>query len=203
MTIVSGNFINMKKLTFINLHLYAGLFVFFYLMAFGISTLVLNHDLDRRIETTGTPQTWQAQAVIDANLADLPLAESIRDQLGIMGWPAGWTLKRNAELLKFEINHPGRRYHLTVNTLSGQVTITESSKGLLATFEALHIFDGSLPNAPLFIKSWAVYQWLGLLVMSISLILGIWLWLRYSYKPWQGIVFGSLFVGTILLMVLV
>ncbi|MCK5370629.1 MAG: hypothetical protein KAQ62_18830, partial [Cyclobacteriaceae bacterium] len=76
-------------------------------------------------------------------------------------------------------------------------------KGFLAVFHGLHFFNGNIPNAPLLLRSWAIYQWLTLFVMAISLILGIWLWLKYNYKPWQGIVFGSLFIGTVIIMILI
>ena len=47
------------------------------------------------------------------------------------------------------------------------------------------------------------YQWLALFVMAISLILGLWLWIIYNYKPWQGYTFGGLFIFTILIMLLI
>ena len=191
----------MKKSLLIKLHLYAGLFVLFYLVAFGFSAIVLNHAID--VENKEISKIWETKAVIDGSLPDLQLAESIRDQLGIMGWLPRWEFKRDSILFNFTIVHPGRKYHLTANTGSSHVSISESPKGFLAVFHGLHFLNGNIPNAPFLIRSWAIYQWASLFVMTISLILGIWLWLKYSYKPWQGVAFGGLFIATIILMIFI
>ena len=76
-------------------------------------------------------------------------------------------------------------------------------KGFIAVFHGLHFLNGKIPNAPFLIRTWAFYQWTALFVMSISLVLGIWLWLKYNYRPWQGIAFGGLFITTIIIMILI
>ncbi len=191
----------MKKSLLIKLHLYAGLFTSFYLLAFGLSTLILNHNIDP--EHSKVTHKWEKEISIDASLPDLELAQSIRDQMGFMGWVPPWEYKRDSTHFEFMITHTGKKYYLKANTSTGRLEVSEVPKGLLAVFHGLHFFNGKLPNAPLFIKSWAIYQWLTLFVMFISLVLGIWLWLKYSYKAWHGIVFGSLFIGTIIIMILI
>lgn len=191
----------MKKSLLIKLHLYSGIFTSFYLIAFGLSAIILNHNI--KIENSEITHKWETEIPIDPDLQDLKLAESIRDQIGFMGWVPPWEFKRDSTHFKFTIVHTGRSYYLNANTSTGEVKISEAPKGFLAVFHGLHFFNGNIPNAPLLLRSWAIYQWLTLFVMAISLILGIWLWLKYSYKPWQGIVFGSLFIGTVIIMILI
>ena len=190
----------MKKSLLIKLHLYSGIFTSFYLLAFGFSALIVNHDI--KLENREITSKWETEIQIDSALPDLKLAESIRDQIGFMGWLPGWEIKRDSIHFEFMVTHTGRNYYLKANTSTGKVEVSEAPKGFLAVFHGLHFFNGATPNAPLLIRTWKIYQWLTLFVMTISLILGIWLWLKYNYKPWQGIVFGSLFIGTIILMIL-
>ncbi len=191
----------MKKSLLIKLHLYSGIFTSFYLIAFGLSAIILNHNIN--IEHSEITHKWETEIPIDSELQNSKLAENIRDQIGFMGWVPPWEYKRDSTHFKFKIVHTGRSYYLNANTSTGKVEISEAPKGFLAVFHGLHFFNGNIPNAPLLLRSWAIYQWLTLFVMAISLILGIWLWLKYSYKPWQGIVFGSLFIGTVIIMILI
>lgn len=191
----------MKKSLLIKLHLYSGLFVSFYLLAFGFSSIVLNHGMD--VEHKEITKKWEAEIQAHAELADLQLAESIRDQLGLMGWLPRWEFRRDTTLFNFTVVHPGRKYHLSLDIDQNHITVQESPKGFLAVFHGLHFLNGNIPNAPFLIRSWAVYQWVALFVMTISLILGLWLWLKYSYRPWQGLLFGGLLISTLLIMMLI
>jgi hypothetical protein len=189
-----------KKSTLIKLHLYAGLFTSFYLLAFGFSALVMNHNI--KLEKSAYTKTWEAALPMDSNLASEQLAESIRDALGIMGWLPGWEFKRDSTQFAFNVVHLARKYHVDADLQTGKLIISEAPKGFLEIFHGLHFLNGKIPNAPLLIKTWAVYQWLSLFVMGISLILGLWLWIKFNYQPWQGIAFGGLFVFTLMIMLL-
>ena len=191
----------MKKSLLIKLHLYAGIFTSFYLLAFGFSSLVLNHQIN--VEQTAVTKTWETTLLVDTASTNLEMAEYIRDQLGIMGWLPRWEMKRDQENFRFTITHPGRKYNLILDIVNSKLSVEEMPKGFLAVFHGLHFLNGKIPNAPLLIHTWAIYQWLALFTMAISMILGIWLWLKYSYKTWQGIAFGVIITGTIILMILV
>lgn len=190
----------MKSSLLIKLHLYTGLFIAFYILAFGVSSLILNHNLN--VEHTDITKTWETQLSIDHQVPDLELAESIKDELELMGWVLPWEFKRDSTIFHFSVVHPGRKYQLTFKSSNGVIKVEEMPKGFLAVFHGLHFLNGKIPNAPILIRSWAVYQWLALFSMGVSLFLGIWLWLKNHYQLWQGIVFGSLFVGTLILMIL-
>lgn len=190
-----------KKSTLIKLHLYAGIFTSFYLLAFGFSALVMNHDV--RLEKSEYTKTWDAALSLDPNLSSDQLAESIRDELGIMGWLPRWEFKRDSTQFAFNVVHLARKYQVDADLLTGKLIISEAPKGFLEIFHGLHFLNGRIPNAPWLIKTWAVYQWLSLFVMGISLILGLWLWIRFNYQPWQGMAFGGLFIFTLIVMLLI
>jgi len=123
--------------------------------------------------------------------------------LELMGWIPYWRYQRDKDYFRFEVTHFGRNYHVNLNTYNGQVQVGEAPKGFFSVINGLHFFNGNIPNAPLLLRSWAVFQWLTLLTMLVSLIVGIWLWLRFSYKKWEGLVFGGLVVFTLFIMMLI
>ncbi len=190
----------MKKSLLIKLHLYSGLFTSFYLIAFGISAIILNHNI--KVEKKDITHNWNTNIQVDTNLPNKELKEKIRDQLGLMGWTPPWEDKRDSTSFQFMITHTGRNYFLNLNLATGDLDISEAPKGIMAVIHGLHFFNGNIPNAPFFIRTWAVYQWLALFVMFISLFLGLWLWIKYNYKTWEGIAFGSLFIVSIIIMIL-
>ena len=191
----------MKKSILIKLHLYAGIFTSFYLLAFGFSALVLNHNID--VDRKEVTQTWQTTIDVDTAKSNLEMAQNIRDKLGIMGWLPRWEMKREQDNFNFTITHPGRKYNLMLDMVNSHLSVEEMPKGFLAVFHGLHFLNGKIPNAPFLIRSWAVYQWIALFSIAVSIILGVWLWLKYRYQAWQGIVFGMVIAGTIILMILV
>lgn len=190
----------MKKSILIKLHVYCGLFTAFYLLAFGLSTIILNHQID--VENQTTRKNWGDMITVDPDLGDRALAESTRDQLGMMGWVPPWRYRKDSTVFQFEIVHLAKTSTLQLDLRTGKVAVAEAPKGVLATFHGLHFFNGRIPNAPFFLKTWIVYQWLALLVLFFSLILGLWLWLKYSYKTWELYVFGGLFILSITIMLL-
>jgi len=191
----------MKKSKLVELHLYCGLFTSFYILAFGVSSLIMNHNL--KIENTKIKHQYEATVNIDPVMEDNKLAESIRDQLGIMGWLPRWQMQRDSQVFNFTVVHLAKTTNLKADLLSGRIEVAEIPKGFMATLHGLHFFNGKIPNAPFFLRVWIVYQWLSLFVLFISLVLGLWLWLKFSYKSWEIYFFGALFILSITLMILI
>ena len=191
----------MRKSLLIKIHLYCGLFTLFYLIAFGLSSIILNHDI--KVDKSDVTSTWNSTVQVDLNLTEPELAESVRDQLGLMGWLPPWQFKKDSVSFDFRITHLGRNYQVDLDLTTGEVIIEEAPKGFLAVLHGLHFFNGNMPNAPFFLRTWAVYQWLTLLTMLVSLILGLWLWLKYNYQTWEGLVFGGVFVATVIIMTMI
>jgi len=191
----------MKKSLLIKLHVYSGLFTAYYLIAFGLSAIILNHKIE--VENNDITKHWESNVKVDTTLSNQELAQEVRDQLGLMGWMPAWEFKKENRRFQFRIVHPGRNYQIDLDLEKGDVFIAEAPKGFVAVFHGLHFLNGKIPNAPLLIRSWQIYQWLALFVMLISLVLGLWLWLKFSYKSWEGIAFGGLFIGSIIIMMLI
>ncbi len=191
----------MRKSLLIKIHLYCGLFTLFYLIAFGFSSIILNHDI--KLEKSDVTSSWNSTVTIDANLDDEDLAESVRYQLDLMGWTPPWEFRKDSITFFFKITHPGRKYHVNLDLTTGDVQVGEAPKGFLAVLHGLHFFNGNFPNAPFFLRTWAVYQWLTLFIMFISIVVGLWLWIKYNYHRWEGLVFGGLFVASMVIMMLI
>ena len=185
----------------IKIHLYCGLFTVFYLLVFGMSSIVLNHKI--QLDKSEISDEWSSLVKVNKKFSDTELAESVRDQLDIMGWTPYWRFKRNDTSFKFVISHFGRNYHLDLLLDTGDVQVSEAPMGFLSIINGLHFFNGNVPNAPLLLRSWAAYQWLTLITILISLVVGLWLWLKFNYHTWEGITFGGLFVATLLIMMLI
>lgn len=191
----------MKKSQLVRLHLYCGLFTSFYILAFGISSLILNHNW--QIENKAVTKTLTKPVSIDQSLDNEKLAENIRDQLGLMGWLPKWQMQRDSQSFKFTTVYLSKTNQLNVDLKSGMATIGIIPKGFLATLNGLHFFNGKIPNAPFFLKTWIVYQWLSLAVLFISLVLGLWLWIKFNYHSSELYFFGLIFILSIILMFLI
>lgn len=191
----------MKKNLLIKLHIYCGLFTVFYLVAFGLSSIVLNHGLN--LERSEVTREWFSGVQVDPELSNRDLAESVKNQLGLMGWVPYWKFKRDSDSFLFEVTHPGRNYQINLKFADESVKVAELPKGFFAVLHGLHFFNGNVPNAPSFLSTWAVYQWLTLLTMLASMILGLWLWLKYHYQTWEGLVFGSVLLVTMVILALI
>jgi hypothetical protein len=188
----------MKKSLLIRLHIYCGLFTSFYLISLGLSSLVLNHKLE--IDHKSITKTWTTTTQIDTTLDDQELATYLRDQLGFMGWVPPWRFQRNATSFGFEITHLGKTTDVKVDLTAGKTEVNERRKGFLAVFHGMHFFNGKIPNSPVILQTFAVYQYLALATLLVSLILGLWLWLKFSYRRWEFILFGSIFLSSVIIM---
>jgi hypothetical protein len=191
----------MKKSLLIKLHLYCGLFTCFYLISFGVSSIVMNHKLE--VDNKTVKKTWNAWVKVDQFLSDSELAEDVKNQLKLMGWTPQWQFERDSTNFRFTVTHLAKTNKLDLNLNTGEVQISDIPKGFWAVLHGLHFFNGRIPNAPFFLKTWMVYQWLTLLVLLVSLVLGLWLWLKYSYRTWELFFFGGLFLISIILMILI
>jgi hypothetical protein len=170
------------------------------LIAFGFSSIVLNHRID--LERHNVNKTWRQQVSVDVALEDRALAGSIRDQLGLMGHLPGWLFNRDSISFEFRVSHLGRKYELSTDLRSGWIEVAEKPQGFWSVLNGLHFLNGKIPNAPLLIKTWTIFQHLTLWVMTISVFLGIWLWWRKRSRKWSGRIFAVFIVGSIILMLL-
>ncbi len=192
----------MKKSTLIRWHLYAGLFTAMYILAFGFSSLVLNHGIE--LDQKTLVEEWEETVLLgEVPAENMALANRLRDQLNLMGWPLGWRMKRDSATFSFPMTNPGKEYQLVYEFATNKLQIQTYRKSFWSVLHAMHFFGGEIPNAPFFIRTFVVYQYLGMLVLLSSLILGLWLWIKYSYRKWELYFFGGLALISIILMYLI
>ena len=165
----------MRKSFWIKIHLYCGLFTSFYLLAFGISSIILNHKFN--VEKDEVTDAWTSHINYTPSSSYLDIALQIRDSLDLMGWVPPWEIKKDSLTLDFKITHLGKTTDFQLNLQSGMLQAKERPKGFLAVVNELHFFNGNVPNAPFLLRTWAVYQWLTLIVLLILLFIGIWIWI--------------------------
>ena len=84
----------MKTSLLIKLHLHTGLFIAFYVLAFGFSSIVMNHKLE--FDKTEVTRIWETKVSAEPEVPDLELAESIKEELDLMGWVLPWEFKRDS-----------------------------------------------------------------------------------------------------------
>lgn len=108
----------MKKSAWIKLHLYCGLFTSFYLIAFGVSSLILNHKIS--VGQSEVAKTWTTQVQLDPKSTDQELAEGLWDQIGLMGWTTPWQFRRDSAGFSCAIVHLAKESSLHLDFQSGE-----------------------------------------------------------------------------------
>jgi hypothetical protein len=182
------------------IHIYGGLACFWYLIILGVSSLHFNHRFEF-MEASGDSIVWESRKVaINPNLEDIKLAETIRDSLSLMGWPFPWEMERDSLTLRFAMEQPAKRYHITYSLANGKTDVVENEKGFWQAFNSLH-GGGAVPNGP-FTTLWQWYTRGTVCVVLISIIAGFYIWLssREEKKAGLFILFTSIVV-TILWMI--
>ncbi|MDA0194690.1 MAG: hypothetical protein O2887_06410 [Bacteroidetes bacterium] len=97
----------MRKIL-LKIHLYGGLAGFWYLIILGTSSLNYNHHFEF-MDGKKEPKDWSKIIAIDNGLENAPLAQTLRDSLGIIGWPLFWTFKRDSLSFEFNLEQPGKK----------------------------------------------------------------------------------------------
>ena len=187
-----------KKSLLLKLHLYCGLFTCCYILTFGVSSIILNHGI--QVDSNGITKSWEERIEIDEMLSNEEVAAKIRDDLGLMGWIPPWRYKKDKLTFAFIVTHTGKVYHIHHNFETDVTQVEEAPKGFISVLHGMHFFNGKIPNAPLLLRSFAVYQWMGLFALLLSLIFGIWIWLKYSARKWELILFGAIFTLSTIVM---
>ena len=166
-------------------HLYLGLLCLPYLVVFGVSSIALNHDIQR--ETTSA---WSAQI---APLAEDALPLQATATLGALELRANvlpHTLVRGeAGTLAFRAIRPGRSYQVSV-TPGGAVRVREADSGVLGIVRALH--GASDRQSSLWSFGWALYTELATAVLLFSIASGVLLMLPRASGRALGFGAGAL-----------
>jgi len=187
----------MKKFL-LQLHVYGGLFCAIQLLIFGISSLNMNHHFSFMQAHTAAVH-WEKTISLPDIESPQPLAEAVRDSLGLFGWTPPWNFFQEADTFRFKVVHFGKEYQLQLLKSAGVVSVSETQKGFWPTFNSLHFLSENVPNAPWPINSWQYFQNFTVFFLFYSLCSGIYFWSRKKSERKIGITLlvlgtaGSLF----------
>jgi hypothetical protein len=203
----------MRKLL-LNIHLYAGLLCFSYLIIFGISSLNFNHPFPFT-RALSEPVTW-TQSI---SVPDLPRLEGVapdqlvptkaranhmvREALGLIGHQKPWkeSYWKDSDVYHASLTRPGKTYEVDYNTRTNLATVTETRTSVWAIMKNLHGFHGMMPGSP-FVSSWSIYTELCTLTVLFAGGSGIYLWTRRRRERRAGLIaLASAFAFSIALMI--
>ena len=155
-------------------HLYGGLLCSSYLIIFGLTSLRFNHP--GLFPAPGDETvTWERQLDIENQDDNLELAQSIRRQLGLMGWTPWWEWDRDDQNnLSFVLSRPAKRYHIDVRADENRVQVREIRMGYWTALMSLHAMM-QLPGSSL-IPWWGVYTELCTWFVLFAAVTGVYLW---------------------------
>lgn len=159
----------------LQIHLYGGLAACWYLLIYGISSLSFNHPW---LLPGGTEDktTWERPVNVSDISDNLKLAEATRDELGLIGWPLPWAMRRDEQnVLHFEHSRPGKKYWIQVNPAEKIARVEEQSAGLKSVVNALHGLSEGIPNSG-YMKIWTIYTEFTTWFTLFAIISGIYLW---------------------------
>jgi hypothetical protein len=164
----------MRKLA-LKVHLYGGLVCFWYLILLGTSSLNFNHHFSF-MQGDEETKSWTKVALVDHHLSDdLFLSQTLSDSLSLIGWPLPWeTWHDSTGIFHFVVEHPGKRYVVDFSFSDHTARVQETRKGFWRVFNAMHGI-GSVPNAP-FMHVWKWYTRITAVLVTLSVLLGIYLW---------------------------
>jgi hypothetical protein len=175
----------------LNIHLYGGLLCAPYLIIFGLSSLQFNHHFSF-MTSKSEPVKWESPLELESMTNKDAMAESVRDSLGLMGWPLPWQTKRDADGdLEFNMERPGMSYSIHTDLKQHRARIESRSKGFWQVFNSLHAL-GSVPNSR-FTPWWAWYTELCTAFVLFAAVSGIYLWINSKRERRIGMI--SLLAG--------
>lgn len=179
----------------LKIHLYAGLLCSSYLVIYGISSLNFNHQFGKPGEEK---VKWERSIAITNSDNDQALSESVRDALGLMGWPLPWETQRDKEgNFQFGLSRPGKHYTIRVLFGERRIVVEETRKGIWAVVNSLHGHMGVPPST--FMGLWRWYTELSTWVVLFAAVSGIYLWTRRRNERNIGIITLSATTGASLL----
>ena len=157
----------------LRVHLYGGLLCAPYLVLFGLSSLVFNHPAMGPVGKTQT--SWERAVGVSEGREDAALTESLRDDLGLIGWTIPWETRRiEGNVLTFGVSRPGKHHKIDYDGSAKSVKVVETRKGVWDVVRALHGFRG-VPNSR-FSSTWKVYTEACTWVVLFAAASGVYLW---------------------------
>lgn len=164
----------------LDLHLYLGLVCLPYTVLLGVSSLLLNHDVERSASSHWEQPVTAALAGDDASQAT-----ALRDALGLRGDVLAHTLARTADgTLRFQVMGPGREHKIALGA-DGVARVDETDHGVIGVLRGLHGRRG-LAGAEAWGASWGLYTDLTTFSLLFAIGTGLVLFWPRRAERWLG-----------------
>jgi hypothetical protein len=184
----------MRKL-FLQLHIHLTLICSSYFLIFGISSLNFNHHFKFAEPSKEVSAQWEKQLSIGNSTNRVATAESVRDALGLLGWPLPWKMSEPAtNQLHFDMEQPGKSYTIKMDFSSGKAEVTERAKGFWPIVNSLHALT-EVPNSKP-ASGWGLFTELCTWTVLFASLSGIYMWISAERPKLRA----SLFFGAALLL---
>ncbi|CAN5918894.1 hypothetical protein BH11GEM1_BH11GEM1_17120 [soil metagenome] len=164
-----------------NLHLYFGLFVSPFVLAYAVSAIQLNHSLMPWGGRAAPARARHVVRVVVTDAADgLAVAAQVRQQIGIAGEIGYVNRKPGGTRVSFPVESPGHTTQVKVDLAAGLATIEQKDTGVWDALVYLHKMPGphnaNIRGNWLFTRLWG---WLADATVYLLLFLtasGVYLW---------------------------
>jgi hypothetical protein len=166
----------------LKVHIYGGLICSSYLLIFGVSSLNFNHNFGK---PSNQKVTWERSLKLVDMKDNMALSESVRDALGLIGWPLPWETQRDEHgNFQFGLSRPGKHYKIQVLFKDSRVRVEETRRGFWEVVNRLHAVM-AVPSSP-FMRFWGAYTELCTWVVLFSTASGVYLWTRRRSERLTG-----------------
>lgn len=165
----------------LDLHLYLGLACLPYSIVFGVSSLLLNHEIERSERSHWEQRVASPLPATD----DYARANALRDALDLRGGVLAHTVRRGAGgELEFKLIAPGRVYEFALGA-DDVARVDETDGGVIGVVRELHGRGGLEASA--WGPSWALYTELTTFALMFAIGSGLWLFWPRRGKRWLGV----------------
>jgi hypothetical protein len=181
------------------IHTYGGLLSASYLIIFGVSSLNFNHHFSFA-EPNDDFLLWEKTLGVTATEDRQAFAQSIRDDLGLMGWTPPWEFEEGEDgSFYFELVRPGKKYEITVQPSRHLAKVKETRLGFWPVLNHLHAM-GSIPNSR-FTGVWFYYTEICTFFVLFAAVSGVYFWAKRRDEKLIGwILLIGLSGGSLILM---
>lgn len=182
-------------------HVYGGLFISFYLVILGLSSLQYQHHF--KLPENDSKKFWEQKIDMPGIEDNQAYKLAIRDSLGLFGHAPWWEdYKDNNSVHHFMITRPGKSYWVEVPTHNNVFKITESHNSFISVIMALHGLTGGggALNGPMFIFIWKIIAQIMNVVFLMMLIITVYFWYERSFSQNKGWIFAGTFAFTSILI---
>jgi len=161
----------------VDLHLYLGLISLPYVVLFGVSSILWNHD----VRGTRTSEVWERVVAAPHDGKPRDRAVAVRDALGLHGLVHERDVRQAPDGgLRFRVTYPARRATVEVDA-TGHARVNETYYGFAEVIRALHGFHGWDVSA--WGYSWMLFTDLSVGAFAFFIVTGVWLaWLRVNAR---------------------